>query len=264
MNRSDERGCFHDRYLITPAREVLMTNSFNGWNRFGVTFVSIPYGVYRAEAEQLWAPGSGQSHLGRARPRGFLMPVRPGGDSSLSPEARETVWRIFGAGASPGARRSVFDNIEPMIRKHVPPAGQDRAIATIGDWFESGAHVRWLKPDRAGLVADLVIEGVGPRRSEDAVWAIGSVGLDLSAGKIKGRWAAGEIRTLVDAAVDLLNQAKARVRYDDRSAGSENAEFVSFPGGRIPRRDRGRVRAARRRKPRTGESGTAPDRGQSD
>ena len=55
LNRSDERGCFHDRYLITPGREVLMTNSFNGWNRFGVTFVSLPYGVYRAEAEQLWS-----------------------------------------------------------------------------------------------------------------------------------------------------------------------------------------------------------------
>ena len=158
------------------------------------------------------------------------MPVKPGGDSSLSPEARETVWRIFGAGAAPGARRSVFDSIEPMIRKHVPRADQDRAIATIGDWFESGAHVRWLKPDRAELVADLVIEGVGPRRSEDAVWAIGSVGLDLSAGKIKRRWAAGEIQTLVDAAVDLLNRAEARVRQDDQSAGLENAEFISFRG----------------------------------
>ena len=55
VNRSDERGCFHDRYLITPGREVLITNSFNGWSRFGVTFVSLPYGLYRAEAEQLWA-----------------------------------------------------------------------------------------------------------------------------------------------------------------------------------------------------------------
>ena len=55
VNRSDERGCFHDRYLITPVREILITNSFNGWNRFGVTFVSLPYGLYRAEAEQLWA-----------------------------------------------------------------------------------------------------------------------------------------------------------------------------------------------------------------
>ena len=55
VNRSDERGCFHDRYLITSNREVLVTNSFNGWNRYGVTFVNLPYGVYRAEAEQLWA-----------------------------------------------------------------------------------------------------------------------------------------------------------------------------------------------------------------
>ena len=55
VNRSNERGCFHDRYLITGGREILMTNSFNGWNRFGVTFVSLPYGVYRAEAQRLWA-----------------------------------------------------------------------------------------------------------------------------------------------------------------------------------------------------------------
>ena len=55
VNRSDERGCFHDRYLITPTREILMTNSFNGWNKYGVTLVSLPYGVYRAEAEELWA-----------------------------------------------------------------------------------------------------------------------------------------------------------------------------------------------------------------
>ncbi|MXX85215.1 MAG: hypothetical protein F4Y71_02010 [Acidobacteria bacterium] len=156
------------------------------------------------------------------------MPVRPGGDSALSPEARDAVWRIFGAGAAPGARGSVFDNIEPTIRKHVPPADQDRAIATIGDWFESGAHVRWLKPDRAELVADLVIEGVGPRRSEDAVWAIGSVGLDLCAGRIKRRWAAGEIQTLVDAAVEVLNRTRARVRHEDRPAGQEDAELTSF------------------------------------
>ncbi len=156
------------------------------------------------------------------------MPVKPGADSSLSPEARETVWRIFGAGAAPGARGSVFDHIEPTIRRHVPPADQDRAIATIGDWFESGAHIRWLKTDRAELVADLVIEGVGPRRSEEAVWAIGSVGLELSVGRIKRRWAAGEVQTLVDAAVNVLNQAEARVRHGDRSAGLENEDFVSF------------------------------------
>ena len=56
LQRSDPpQPGFHDRYLITPEREVLITNSFNGWRKHGVTFVSLPYGVYRAEAEQLWA-----------------------------------------------------------------------------------------------------------------------------------------------------------------------------------------------------------------
>ena len=50
---------FHDRYLITPDREILITHSFSGWNADGVTFVTLPYGVYRAEAEQLWAYGCG-------------------------------------------------------------------------------------------------------------------------------------------------------------------------------------------------------------
>ena len=49
-----KRG-FHDRYLITPEREIIITHSFNGWCEDGVTFISLPYGVYRAEAEQLWS-----------------------------------------------------------------------------------------------------------------------------------------------------------------------------------------------------------------
>lgn len=158
------------------------------------------------------------------------MSVKPGGASSLSAEARETVWRIFGAGAQPGGRGSVFDHIEPMIRKHVPPADQDRAIVTISDWFESGAHARWLKPDRAESVADLVIQGVGRRRSEDAVWAIGSIGIELSAALIRRLWAGDEIRTFVDAAVDVLNQTEARARPEDRSAGLEDEALGTFQG----------------------------------
>ena len=50
----DDRPGFHDRYLITPEREVVITHSLNGWPN-GVTFASHPYGVYRAEAEQLWS-----------------------------------------------------------------------------------------------------------------------------------------------------------------------------------------------------------------
>ena len=49
------RRGFHDRYLITPEREIIITHSINGWRKDGVTFASLPYGVYRAEAEQLWS-----------------------------------------------------------------------------------------------------------------------------------------------------------------------------------------------------------------
>lgn len=45
---------FHDRYLITPTREVLITNSVSGWASDGVTFAILPSDVYRAEAERLW------------------------------------------------------------------------------------------------------------------------------------------------------------------------------------------------------------------
>ncbi|MCY4470045.1 MAG: helix-turn-helix domain-containing protein [Thiotrichales bacterium] len=49
-----KRG-FHDRYLITPKREIIVTHSFNGWREDGVTFINLPYEVYRAEADQLWS-----------------------------------------------------------------------------------------------------------------------------------------------------------------------------------------------------------------
>ena len=49
------RNYFHDRYVITPDREISVTNSFNGWKRSGVTFIQNAFGVYRAEAEYLWA-----------------------------------------------------------------------------------------------------------------------------------------------------------------------------------------------------------------
>ena len=57
LEQSSQGRAFHDRYLITPVREVFITNSFNGWLKQGVAFASHPYGVYRAEAEQLWSMG---------------------------------------------------------------------------------------------------------------------------------------------------------------------------------------------------------------
>ena len=48
------QAAFHDRYLITPKREILISNSVNSWNSSGVTFARLPFGVYRRVAEQYW------------------------------------------------------------------------------------------------------------------------------------------------------------------------------------------------------------------
>ena len=61
FTRADERGgpAFHDRYLITPAGETLITNSVNGWGKHGVTFNRLSHGVYKARAEYLWSLTTG-------------------------------------------------------------------------------------------------------------------------------------------------------------------------------------------------------------
>ncbi len=46
---------FHDRFLITPRSEIMISNSINGWHNHGVTFATLPYDVYRAEADRLWS-----------------------------------------------------------------------------------------------------------------------------------------------------------------------------------------------------------------
>ena len=55
LKHNGHKSGFHDRYLITPEREIIITHSINGWLKDGVTFASLSYGVYRAEAEQLWS-----------------------------------------------------------------------------------------------------------------------------------------------------------------------------------------------------------------
>ena len=55
---------FHDRYLITPAGETIITNSVKGWDKHGVTFHSNPYEVYRAETEVLWSLNEGPNGNG--------------------------------------------------------------------------------------------------------------------------------------------------------------------------------------------------------
>ena len=54
FKRDQDKPGFHDRYLITPEHEIIITNSLNGWREHGVTFISHRQGVYRAEADNLW------------------------------------------------------------------------------------------------------------------------------------------------------------------------------------------------------------------
>ena len=41
-NRGQDKSSFHDRYLITPDKEIIITHSINGWHDQGVTFATPP------------------------------------------------------------------------------------------------------------------------------------------------------------------------------------------------------------------------------
>ena len=62
--KGEDKPAFHDRYLITPDKEIIITHSVNGWHDHGVTFAKLPYGVYRAEAEELWSLSVGRNNNG--------------------------------------------------------------------------------------------------------------------------------------------------------------------------------------------------------
>ena len=63
-DKGQGRPAFHDRYLITPDKEIIVTHSINGWHDHGVTFATLSYGVYRAEAEELWSLNVGRNNNG--------------------------------------------------------------------------------------------------------------------------------------------------------------------------------------------------------
>ena len=45
-------------------QEIIVTHSINGWHDHGVTFATLSYGVYRAEAEELWSLNVGRNNNG--------------------------------------------------------------------------------------------------------------------------------------------------------------------------------------------------------
>ena len=125
---------------------------------------------------------------------------------SLPAEAKAVIWRIFGDGESPLKKLSTYELIEPIIRKHVPPTEQDRAVTDICGWFESHGDRQWLKSDMSEPVAELIVEGIGTERTERRIWAVGSIGTDLTARIIHSRWSPDEIDSFVEATLTTLKK----------------------------------------------------------
>ena len=228
----DGRPAFHDRYLITPKREVILTNSVSGWGSDGVTFTSSPYGVYRAEAERLWSMGLAVPGCGLLCGGIVLMPFDIDSDRLLPDQARAIVWRIFGEGASPFKGRSSYELVRPMVEHHVSAADRQRVLREIQGWFESDGNRHWLRPELMERAAAIIVEGVraaGP--SEAAVWAIGSIDAELAASLIRSDWSDSAIDGFVQATLRTLHSACDRNRVLKASRGlaldldSANAEI---------------------------------------
>ena len=150
----------------------------------------------------------------------------------LSEEARSVIWRIFGAGESPLNERAANELIEPVIRKRVCHNEQDRAIAEVHGWFEPYGSEQRLKSDMAEPVAQMILDGIGPDRSETATFAVGSINGDLAASIIGANWPAKEIDSLVEAILATLERLCRRdevldaARVPDLAAvGASNAKI---------------------------------------
>ena len=129
---------------------------------------------------------------------------------SLPDEAKAVIWRIFGEGESPLKKRSTYELIKPIISKRVSSAERDRVISEIRGWFESHGDQRWLKSGMSEPVAVLILEGIGTKRIETAIWAVGSINADLAASVIRARWSHQEINSLVEAALTTLKKLCGR------------------------------------------------------
>ena len=124
----------------------------------------------------------------------------------LPDEAKAAIWRIFGAGESPMTRRSPYELIAPIIRKYVPSTDSDRSIAVIRGWFESHGDRRWLKSDMHEPIATMILEGIGNTREETAIWAVGSIDVEVSTRVISSLWSREQIDSFVESALKILEK----------------------------------------------------------
>lgn len=126
---------------------------------------------------------------------------------SLPDSAKAVIWRIFGSGESPLKGQSTYELIEPIIRKYVISSiEQNRAITEIRGWFESHGDRRLLKSELIEPVAALILEEIRTEYGRIAIWAVGSIDVDLAVRLIRCRWSSQEINSLVEATLTVLKK----------------------------------------------------------
>ena len=215
FTHADERGypAIHDRYLLTPAGETIITNSVNGWEKDGVTFHSSPHEVYRTETEELWSSRRGCERKWH---------ISLGGGSHGRPKPQEQVqgeewmpevaWRIVGASESPLKSTKLMQLINGVVSKQVPNNERDRTIGTISRWYETRDGRSVLTSDTKDEVDELVLRGAAqllhksqPGSNNDTLfWAIGAADPETAAEMILASWSSEQIDSLLEYATGVL------------------------------------------------------------
>ena len=136
---------------------------------------------------------------------------------SLSAEAGNIIWRIFGEGASPLTGRPAYDLVQPIVKHYLSSDDSHRSVDRIRGWFECSGDRHWLRHDMQESVAELILDGIGADRSETAVWAIGSIDVELAVRIVGPRWATTEVDSFVEAALCAVAKACERDRVLDAS-----------------------------------------------
>ena len=163
---------------------------------------------------------------------------------SLTEEAKAVVWQIFSEGASPLARRSSFDAIEPVIRKRLASKDAAPSIAAMREWFDSHDGRHWLRSDMQEAVAVMILEGVRIPCEEAEAWAVGSIDPEVAIPLVRSIWSCEQIDSLVEAALDALEKLCKRDNVLDASR-LERPHYADVGTSRQAMERKGRLEAFR-------------------
>ena len=131
-----------------------------------------------------------------------------GAGPQISDQARKVVWRIFGVGESPLKGRSSYELIGPMVEHHVAVADRSAVMREIQGWFELHGERHGLRPEMQQQVSVAIMKEIRTKELPGAaVWAVGSIDVELAANLIRSNWSATAIDGFVHATLDALKEA---------------------------------------------------------